>query len=90
MEYEYAADKNKAKADAEIKNPQFKRICSGGLCLLFSEIVPLETKQETTEELTFQIKELNQDGRCYRLSKMHAVLYANIKPHKSHHVYENY
>ena len=32
MEYEYAADKNKAKADAEIKNHQFKSICSGGLC----------------------------------------------------------
>ena len=31
MEYEYAADKKKAKPDIEKKNHQFKGICSGGL-----------------------------------------------------------
>ena len=85
MQEEHATGANQTEREIWSKDCECKNLLGRGLCLGVPGSSSTKGNQKITEKKRgpFQITEVNQGGRFYRLCTGRAAHYENIKPHNA-------
>ena len=85
MQEEHATGTNQTKKEIDKRTAHAKAYLVGDYVCVFQEVVPLKGTKRLMKKWRgpFQITEVRQGGRFYRLSTGRAAHYKNIKPHNA-------